>query len=273
VLAEHAAQIAASTPPGTPLFLYFAPYSAHAPFVPAPRHQGTWDQPVHLPLAFNEPNMADKPSFLRGLPMQDGPAARRQIRRQHEMLLSADEAVGQILDSLGERAHTALVVVMGDNGSMHGAHRINGKGMAYAEATDIPLAIRWPGQVARGATSTQIVMNVDVAATVAAAGLAAQGWLIDGRDIREHLRTGAPLEMVSRERFSRTFPAYCGFRTRRWLFVEWSDDRGRELYHYPTDPGELHNLAGQRGYRDQLRRLRGRAMMSCDPVPPGFTWD
>jgi hypothetical protein len=59
---------------------------------------------------------------------------------------------------------------------------------------------------------------------------------------------------------------------RNWLYVEWSDDLGVELYDYAHDPFELENVAGQPGYADKEASMRQRTVELCSPTPPGFTW-
>ena len=46
-----------------PLFLYYSPYAAHRPMIPAPRHSGTWHNEP-LDEAFNEAKIGDKPRFM-----------------------------------------------------------------------------------------------------------------------------------------------------------------------------------------------------------------
>jgi arylsulfatase A-like enzyme len=67
-------------------------------------------------------------------------------------------------------------------------------------------------------------------------------------------------------------PAYCGVRQKNWLYVQWSDNSGTELYDYAHDPLELHNLSGKAAYATKEAQLRADTMNLCSPVPPGFTW-
>jgi hypothetical protein len=66
-------------------------------------------------------------------------------------------------------------------------------------------------------------------------------------------------------------PGYCGFRTRRFLFVRYPAGV-EELYDYRHDPWELDNVAGLDAYASQLAALRDRADADCRPRPPGYDW-
>jgi arylsulfatase A-like enzyme len=46
-------------------------------------------------------------------------------------------------------------------------------------------------------------------------------------------------------------------RDRRWKYI-WNATAEDELYELQSDPGELHNLAAEPDYKDELIRLRHR---------------
>jgi hypothetical protein len=71
---------------------------------------------------------------------------------------------------------------------------------------------------------------------------------------------------------SKGHPAYCGWRTDRYLYVEY-DGKGREFYDYRRDPNELVNTVRAPRYADRVAEHRQAAITGCDPVPPGFLWD
>ena len=273
VVTEHAVDIVETTPVETPLFLYYAPYAAHAPFVPAPRHAGLWDGAnVSLDGAFNEADMSDKPSWLQDLPKQNAERTRNIIRNQHEMLLSADEGVAQIIAALGDRAENTLFVVMGDNGFLLGAHRLSGKNFPYQKATNVPMAIRYNGTFSP-TVSKAIMLNIDLTATIA--DLTDTSWPMDGISYLDQRRPGTVLEQTEAIRLSDdqwTHPGYCGYRTENWLYVEWNKGYGAELYRYTRDPYELNNLAQKDRWQGRKQELRALAQQSCSPVPPGFNW-
>jgi arylsulfatase A-like enzyme len=263
VLARHAVRLVQNAPVRRPLFLLYAPLAAHDPYLPAPRHVGDWHNEP-LGRAFNEQDMSDKPRWFASMPLRSREVQTGEQRRQHEMLMSVDEGVRAIVRALGTRIRNTLVIYLSDNGYVHGAHRVVGKNVAYADASEVPLVMRWDGHLPAGSTSGRVTPNVDVSATIAdAAGVR---WARDGRSVLSHDRRGSLLEQT---RYGR--PAYCGYRTSRYLYVRWS--RGREeLYDYRTDPAELTSLHRSRAYADVRATLRSLTDQTCRPRPPGFRW-
>jgi arylsulfatase A-like enzyme len=264
VLADVAANVVVSAPADQPLFLYFAPYAVHPPWTPAPRDVGTWPlEPETAIPALDEANVTDKPRWVRRLPRVDRSLERLELTKQHEMSMSLDDAIEKITLALGDRAADTMFIYMSDNGFMHGSHRIHGKNVPYAWSTEVPIAIKWPG-LATG-TDSRIVTNVDLSATIAEA--AGVPWNRDGRSVLSTDRTGTVVEQVANSER----PAYCGWRTKRYLFTQY-DTGEQELYDYRRDPNELHNRAAVPRYAAKVAALQAEAQQACTPVPPGFAW-
>ena len=68
-----------------------------------------------------------------------------------------------------------------------------------------------------------------------------------------------------------TRPAYCGWRTIRFLFVRYANGRN-EMYDYARDPFELTDRHKARSLADVRRRLRQRTRHACVPPPPRYDW-
>ena len=125
--------------------------------------------------------------------------------------------------------------------------------------------VRWDGHITPNTSSNRLTTNTDITATIAeAAGLS---WPMEGRSWLSTRRAGTVLEQVQYNG-----PAYCGYRTRRYLFVEYNAGEGRELYDYRSDPNERANSIRDPAYRTVRKELRNSAKASCSPTPPGFTW-
>ena len=133
--------------------------------------------------------------------------------------------------------------------------------------------MRWIGHLDPETSSGRVTPNVDITATIAeAAGIPRGKWKMDGRSYFSKNRLGTPMEQ--KDNPEQQHPAYVGYRTKRYLYVEYTKgvNKGRELYDYTTDPHELENLAYVPAYASLVERLRAKAKAACDPVPPGFEW-
>lgn len=270
VFAARATEFVRTTPPTQPLFLFFAPFGPHAPYTPAPRHQGSM---TGLLPAYEPPTLHQKlrtmPRWMRERRHFTQAEVDRTRQRQHEAMLSIDEAVASIHQALqqGGRDRNTLFVFTSDNGYFWGEHRIIGKDAPYKDSTYVPLVARWDGHVPAGETSSRIVLNVDLAGTIArAAGIAMR---TDGLDLfGPTRRRGFVLEAMDGYN---NRPAYCGWRTKHRMFVQWATGE-RELFDYRTDPHERRNLAAKPAWSKVRAAMRAKAEAACVPEPPHFSW-
>ncbi len=103
--------------------------------------------------------------------LADHPVAREDWARYHDMIQRLDEHVGKVLDLLRDEGlddHT-IVCFFGDNGR----ECFRGKYYAYEQGISVPLLVRWPGHVAAGSSSDDLVSLIDLTATsLAIAGVA-----------------------------------------------------------------------------------------------------
>ncbi len=165
--------------------------SPHGPFDPAPRDQyrlaGT---PLPRLPAFNERDISDKPKWFRR-------QARRRIgkkrallidnerRRQEEQLISVDQAVGKLVQSLKDEGilDDTYLIFASDNGFFRGEHRIvTGKYLPYDAASRVPLIVRGPG-IPAGGVSNELVWNGDITQTILQIASGSQNDSLDGRSL------------------------------------------------------------------------------------------
>jgi N-acetylglucosamine-6-sulfatase len=253
-----------------PLFLYFAPFGPHAPYTPAPRHLNTFAG--RLP----QYTAATLTTRRRTMPLwmeQREHVTQAEVdltrERQTEALLSIDDAVGDIVSALQRtgRDRNTLFIFMSDNGYFWGEHGIIGKDSPYDESTRIPMVLRWDGHVPPGVRDERIVLNVDIARTITKATGAAME--TDGLNILgRRARDGFVLEAMNGYHDR---PAYCGYRTRDLMFVQWATGE-QEMFDYRVDPDEQHNLAHRRAWHDVKHELKAKAKLACRPLPPHFHW-
>ncbi len=276
VLRRYAAREIRNAEASQPLFLMFTPYGVHGPTTPAPRHAGSATVGPYLAPHVNEPNVADKPVWIRALPTASIEGITRQRRRVQETLRSVDEAVGSLLDEIEEHRdlRNTLVIFTSDNGHLWGEHRMRGKYMPHDGSSRVPLVMRWNGHIDEGTQDPRLALNLDIPATIAeAAGITAPP--IEGVSLlAPDPRAGFALEAAATngsdgngQKVAR--PGYCGYRTRRYLYVRYSGGI-EELYDYRADPFELTNVADEDRYATRIAVLRARTDVHCQPRPPGY---
>jgi arylsulfatase A-like enzyme len=230
-----------------PWFIVFAPYAPHFPSDPAPRHAGAFEAAaLPRPPSFDEEDVSDKPSpirDLRRLNAQEIAWLETLYRQRLASLLAVDEAVERFLQALRETGQLGrtYVFVTSDNGYHLGQHRQKfGKATPYAEDLAVPLVVRGP-DVPAGAVSDALVLNVDLAPTLARLARTQPPAYMDGRSFARILRGGQP-RPPRRVGLVEMRP-WRGLRTPRYAYTEYPESGERELYDLETDPHELDNLA------------------------------
>lgn len=238
-----------------PFFVVYAPYAAHDPWHPAPRHAGRFDGlPPHRPPSWREPDVSDKPSWVRFFArVADAQGALRrdeQRLRELETLLAVDEgvaAIDRMLERAGLRDQT-LFVYASDHGIHWGEHWTGTKFTAYEESIRIPLLLRYPAMAPLPRSATELVATIDLAPTFAEAAGASLPGEPDGRSLFPLLGEDEPAwrRQIAIESLGGIITRGSrSLRTARWKYIEVDDDTGitTELYDLEADPYELTNLA------------------------------
>ncbi len=225
----------------------------------------------------------ESPSYVRkfALTEQDIGNLTRFYRERLAAMLAVDDMVGDVVQTLSDRGilDNTVIVFTSDNGWAWGQHRLVGKQLAYDEAIRVPLYIRMPTRVRR--TVSRMVVNADLAPTIAElTGTPPDLW-IDGRSLVPFLTDDAPVVPWRRrllvEHWAQTshIPSYAALRTRRFLYVDYFDSApaAGELYDLEVDPFELTNLHAVPEYQNvvrtlagQLAAMRGCALGSCQQI-------
>jgi choline-sulfatase len=203
--------------------VWLNPLSVHGP-VPARRF--LW---VHL--------------FEPHAPYGQAGSGRPITDRYDDEVAESDAQIGRILEALGPRLASTLVVVSSDHGEAFGEHgEVSHSLFVYDTTLRVPLIIAGPGVPARTVTSP--VSLVDVAPTVLRLlGLAP--FDADGIDLAP---TFAGTELPARDLYAESFAPLLDFgwsplrtlRSERFKFIEAPR---AELYDISRDPGETQDLS------------------------------
>ena len=257
---------------------------------PARRHIGLGDTLMKTQTAaFNESDISDKPLWLRqraASPLSEGLVGCLEdaYRRRIESLIAVDDLVKRVVGSLRNMGEQETVLMfLSDNGFLLGEHRLAKKLVVYEEAIRVPLFIR-DLSVAHGDLIEDIVINNDMAPTLAALAGAAPGLNVDGRSILPRLEinpTGTWRQRLLVEHFPHGGNAdpmggfYAAIREEGassqspFLYVEHKGSTDPlapwtgctedlcEFYKLAADPLQLHSLHREPGWSNFLTGLSG----------------
>src|SRR5262245_57535088 len=208
-----------------PFFLYYPLMLTHAPYDPTP-DSADWD-----PKGKAEGEKKDPKHFA-------------------DMVAYMDKLIGRLvatLDQLGIRENT-LILFVGDNGTGAGTKSmmgdkvvIGGKGSTTETGMHVPLIASWPGKIAKGKVTSDLVDSTDFLPTICeAAGVTIPAdFKLDGRSFLPHLRgeSGQAREWI----YSWYSPR--GEPLREFAFnSKYKLYRTGELYDLTVDPAEKRPL-------------------------------
>ena len=202
----------------------------------------------------------------------------KNVRAYYRMISGVDNVIGRVLaevERLGLSQNT-VVIFSGDNGYYRGDRNFAGKWSHYEEALRVPLVIydpRVPALADRSKTASDMVLNIDIAATIvdiarvpkpsAFQGVSllptVRGEIVDGwrgEIFCEHLMNHALI------------PKWEGVRDGRYKYARYfeQDPPFEFLHDLKADPRELTNLVNDEKYVSVMAQLRQR----CNVLRDGY---
>jgi N-acetylglucosamine-6-sulfatase len=260
-----------------PFAMYLGFKSPHDNRTPAARHKQTY-----AGTTLQKPANWDVPPPWRKDAGWDWQKRHADRLNFFKTIAGVDDNLGRVLDVLDEHglSEDTVVIYMGDNGYYLGEHGLGDKRTAYDESMRIPFLLRYPRQV-KPSVRDELVLNLDVAATVLAACGVAPDWQQYGASLLP-LVTSPPGSIPWRGSFlyqNYRDPAYpevtfdvLGVRTRDSKYVthpghpEWT-----QLFDLKADPHEDHNLIDDPAsdeLRAELEAELERLKQEVDYAPP-----
>jgi arylsulfatase A-like enzyme len=167
-----------------------------------------------------------------------------------------DRNIGRTLDYLDKHhlSRNTIVIYMSDQGFYMGEHGWFDKRFMYEESFRTPMVMRYPGVIKPGAKSTELVMNLDIAATVLdAAGIIPPSQM-QGQSMlpllkNKNAKGRDAIFYHYYEKGEHAVSPHFGLRTKRYKLIRFYDQvNSWELYDLQTDPSEEHNVYGKKGY-------------------------
>ena len=176
-----------------------------------------------------------------------------------------DDNLGKVFDYLDQSglATNTLVLYTSDQGVLLGGHGLYDKSFMYEESLQMPLLVRWPGQVKAGSVNGDLVSNIDFAPTLLEATEHPLPGDLQGRSFLPLLRGNTVADW--RDAFYYRYylshfntPPHYGIRTASHKLIYFHTLNVWELYDLRQDPSEMKNLAGEPGQASVLQALKDR---------------
>jgi arylsulfatase A-like enzyme len=195
------------------------------------------------------------------------------LRKTYAYTSRADAAVGAICRALKEQGldQNTVVIHLSDNGTMDGAHGLDGKWLMYEESIHVPLIIRDPRlpKSTQGRRS-QLALNIDLAPTILAMAGVPIPKSMQGSDLQPVLRNAKAKgrddwyyeHTYNTDPPRKPIPKSEGVRTERWKYIRYTEEQPplEQLFDLQTDPQEERDLASAPAHAKTLSTLRAR----CD---------
>lgn len=232
-------------------------------------------KPFYLQVTFNAPHfpLAAPESFLAKY------SHLNTAQRLRAAVVDAlDDSIGRILEALDENGlrNNTLVVFLSDNGADQTGRNApyrGGKGSVYEGGIRVPCFMRWPEQLASGATVDQPMSAQDLYPTLTdAVGVSMGAARVDGMSLWPAIRHGKD---VVRSPFV-IAGADCSLFDGDWKLIETSAGRV-SLFNIVKDPRETMDLANDETYQTQrlqtelatIKQLFSQVSVRPRPGPQG----
>jgi arylsulfatase A-like enzyme len=175
-----------------------------------------------------------------------------------------DDNLGRLLKTLDELglAEDTMVVFASDNGYYHGEHGLGDKRSAYEESLRIPLLVRYPRMIAKGSVRDDLVLNIDLAPTLADFAGVAVPRQMQGRSWRplfEGKSAGWRQSFLAEYFWESNFPTtptLVAVRTHTAKLIKYpGHEEWTELFDLASDPYETRNLVKDSRHRELLAKM------------------
>ena len=263
-----------------PFLLYLSHKGVHGLYDPAPRHRDRYkDAPVPMPTPVAPTaEQSGKPMWVHdqrnswhGIEFPYYGRAQQSLEEMYrhycEMILSIDESVGQVLQTLRSRGldDNTLIIFTSDGGHLWGEHGLIDKRCAYEESIRIPLLVHGTSWTLPSSKCDALVANIDVAPSILEmAGVNVPAWT-DGRSFVKLMKNPASIESWRKSllyeyywepAFPQTPTTFC-LRGERFKLIQyhglWDTD---ELYDLQSDPRETENLIRSPEQQQRVSQMR-----------------
>jgi arylsulfatase A-like enzyme len=148
----------------------------------------------------------------------DVPFIRRDIANGMEAVQNVDREIGRLLKRLDDEGLTenTLVFFIGDNGKCIA----RGKQFLYDQGMVVPIIARWPGYIDPGKVSENMVMTIDICATILDAAGVKPGYELHGKNLFGEEVANRKYVFASRDKMDWTFDAMRAIRSKEYKLIQ-----------------------------------------------------
>ncbi len=271
---DRIVQFLLDNPDDEPFFVFWATTPPHPPATPADGDEVAFTDFTFRGRGYGETDLSDKSPWLQRFNGEFEFTGDEGVRLQLQSMLSVDDSIGWILDTLAARdkLDDTVLIITSDNGYMWGEHGLWGKNFAYEESIRVPLLVVMPGIEPR--TDEHLVSAVlDLGPTLY--DVAGVSGASDGRSLLPLLRD-AGVEWRDELFFEKygtvtwANGSWAGLRQNKWKYIQyWPGDE--ELYDLNADPYELENQAGNSAHAQVRTSMAARVEELVGlSIKPGF---
>ncbi len=196
------------------------------------------------------------------------------IRAYFRMISGIDHAIGRVLAELQAEGldRNTVIIYAGDNGYYMGDRGFAGKWSHYEQSLRVPLIIYDPrpeSGIQRGATPTEMALNVDIAATIVDLAGLQQPKHYQGHSLMDLSRGKQPKDwrtdfFCEHLMHNQSLPKWEGVRGSRYTYARYFEQTPvyEALFDLDNDPDQLENLVGEPNHAETLQAMRRR----CDQL-------
>ncbi len=266
--------------PTVPFFLKVSFHQPHQPHCPPEVYYKRYmDMDLPEPVVGDWARIWDEPQ--RGLPVcpwRYWPTKQvmKQLRAAYFGCVNhIDDQIGRILNVMPQNT---IVIFTSDHGEMLGDHQWFRKRNAFEPSARIPFVMKLPdnsGMEANRAVDELITLEDVMPTLLDAAGVEGPEGM-DGRSLIPLLRGQSQWRDYVHGECSEVPTAGTGqqyITDERWKYI-WYPGTGQEqLFDLRSDVEELHDLASNPAYNEELKRLRSILVKELEGRPEGFVQD
>lgn len=289
-IADRTIDLINETAPEQPFFALCSFVDPHHPFDPPAPYAAMYDPDKLSKPIWREGELEDKPPHFARHRMGRGFSNEKydyrslsdhawgQVKAAYYGMISLiDDNIGRILDAIRAKGieNDTLVLFTSDHGELLGDHGLLFKGpFLYDCLIKVPMIMKWPDVIPKGARFRQITEHVDLASTLLDYAGVCAGQGMQGMSMAPILRgdKGGGRSCALTE-----FNCYdWGLSmktivTADYKLTYYAGERFGELYDRTADPEEFTNLWYREEYREVrqelLKRLLDRVIETEDTLP------